>query len=282
MASKPQISLIIPHFNNGNYFSDCYLSLLDQDCTNWEAIIVDDCSTDNSLEQINALVKGDERFKLYTNDNNKGIGYTKRKCIELSSAPIFAFLDPDDTLLSTALSQITQAHSTYPQAGLIYSNLINCDASLNEISIHKAKQVTDLNDLSYLNFNGEISHFASFKRSFYNKTSGVDPYMQLAEDKDIFMKMCEIGPTKHLDLVLYKYRIHNKGASTNQNAEKALFWHWVALIKMAERRNLNIQDLFFEKFVQKNKYKEVAEALNRLEENKLVKIVRKIKSVINL
>ena len=88
--------------------------------------------------------------------------------------------------------------------------------------------------------------------------------------------MCEIAPVKYIDKDLYFYRVHNGGLSTNSNAEKALFWHWVALIKMAERRNINIEDLFIEHYIPKNKYLQLEDKINSLKKSRLLKLLYKL------
>lgn len=245
MNSK--VSVLIANYNNGSFFKDCYQSLIAQTYKGWEAVILDDCSTDNSLELISDLVKEDSRFKIFRNEENKGIGFTKRKLIQLSENDICGFLDPDDALEIDALEVILKAHYENPETGLVYSNFVYCDEHLAKMQSHKAKQITTL-DESYYNFNGEISHFVSFKKHIYLKTSGIDPFLKIAEDKDWYMKMCEVAPVLHIDIDLYLYRIHHGGISTNTNTEKAVFWHWVAMMKMAERRSVNIEELFLKQY----------------------------------
>jgi len=266
-----KFSLLIANYNNGHFFEKCYQSLLSQTETDWEAVILDDGSTDNSLDIIQQITQNDSRCKIYQNEGNKGIGYTKRRLIELSKAEICGFLDPDDALVSHALDIVLKTHEEHKEAGLVYSNLIFCDEHLNPKSVHKGKQITEL-DQSYYNFNGEISHFASFKKKIYNQTSGIDTFLKIAEDKDWYMKMCEVAPVKYIDEDLYLYRIHNNGISTNKNTEKALYWHWVALIKMAERRNVNIEDLFVQNYVSKRKYEHVTNTLGRVKNSRWAKL----------
>ncbi|WP_051881664.1 glycosyltransferase family 2 protein [Chryseobacterium soli] len=266
-----KFSLLIANYNNGHFFEKCYQSLLSQTETDWEAVILDDGSTDNSLGIIKQITQNDSRCKIYQNEGNKGIGYTKRRLIELSEAEICGFLDPDDALVSHALEIVLKTHEENKEAGLVYSNLIFCDEHLNPKSVHKGKQITEL-DQSYYNFNGEISHFASFKKKTYNQTSGIDTFLKIAEDKDWYMKMCEVAPVKYIDEDLYLYRIHNNGISTNKNTEKALYWHWVALIKMAERRNVNIEDLFVQNYVSKRKYEHVTNTLGRVKNSRWAKL----------
>ncbi|MDR6464082.1 glycosyltransferase [Chryseobacterium sediminis] len=266
-----KFSILIANYNNGHFFEKCCQSLVAQTETDWEAVILDDGSADDSLEVIKKIIGNDSRFKIYQNDQNRGIGYTKRRLIELAQSEICGFLDPDDALAPHALEIVLKTHSEYPEAGLVYSNFVRCDENLTPLSVHKAKQIIAL-DQAYYNFNAEISHFVTFKKKIYEKTSGIDPFLKIAEDKDWYMKMCEIAPVKYIDEDLYLYRIHDSGISTTKNAEKALFWHWVALIKMAERRNINVEDLFLQSYVPKKKYDQAINQLNHVKNSRWAKL----------
>ena len=277
---SPKISILIANYNNGHFFKDCYDSLISQTEKDWEAIVVDDCSTDNSVEVIKTLISEDARFRFYQNEKNLGYQRTLIKAIELSTAEIFGRVDPDDALTIYALELSLKAHQENPKAGLVYSNFKIADENLRELSIHKGKQILELNE-DYMNFRGEISHFATFKREIYNQTSGIDAFNKRAEDKDIYMKMCEVAQVKHIDEVMYLYRIHTGGASTNNNAERALFWHFVALMKMAERRNINIEDLFHQKLVRRYLFEIENRKVDLLKKNRWVKLGVKLGLVKN-
>ncbi len=262
MYPPPKISILIANYNNGHFFKDCYDGLIAQTCQAWEAIVIDDCSTDNSVATIQKLTGNDFRFRFYENEYNIGYQKTIAKAIELSATDIFGRVDPDDALMPEAVELSLKAHEENPEVGLVYSNFIFCNEDLEKISSHKGKQITEL-DMDYFNFDAEISHFATFKKEMYHKTSGIDVFNKKAEDKDIYMKMCEAAPVKYIDEDLYLYRLHDGGISTNKNGDKAYFWHWVALIKMAERRNINLEELFLEKFVRSEIYqKEKEESQN--------------------
>lgn len=254
MNSK-KISIIIANYNNGHFFKDCFKSLINQTSQDWEAIVIDDKSTDDSSSVITDLIKEDNRFKFYQNSENIGYQRTLIKGIELSTSSLFARLDPDDALEPSAIAKSVETHELFPQAGLVYSNFTYCDHNLNRLGISYAKQINELNE-SYLNFNAEISHFASFKKEIYKQTTGIDVFIKRAEDKDIYMKMCEIAPVKYINENLYLYRLHNQSISSQENSQKALFWHWVALIKMAERTNTNIETLFVNSFISKQELRE--------------------------
>lgn len=253
----PKISLLISNFNNGQYFKDCCYSLLSQTEQDWEAIVIDDCSTDDSINQIEACIGSDARFRFYRNEENIGYQRCTIKAIGLSKAPLLARLDPDDALRPTALEKALGIHDEKEQVSLVYSNFTWCDAHLTPLQEHQAVQVEQASGEAFYNFQGEISHFATFKKAFYEQTSGIDPFIKRAEDKDLYMKLCEVAPVKHIDESLYLYRVHDKGMSTNKNADRALYWHWVALVKMSERTGTNLEDLFLAHFTRKDLVKRV-------------------------
>jgi glycosyltransferase involved in cell wall biosynthesis len=258
--SSPKITIIVANYNNRSYILDCLTSITAQTFEDWETIIIDDASTDNSEDLILPLIKGDTRFTYVRNEKNLGYQSTLIKAIELSKAEIFGRLDPDDALKPDAVELSLKSHEENPDVGLVYTDLIFCDENLNEVSVYEAKQMDDLDDM-YLNFHGEISHFATFKKNIYNKTEGINPYFKIAEDKDIYMKMCEVAPVKHLNKALYMYRMHSAGMSQGTKAREAFFWHWVAIIKMAERRNVEISDLFYSSFVLKEDFDNISKRL---------------------
>lgn len=259
MDNNPLFSILIANYNNGKYFIDCYNSILSQSYQNWEAIIVDDCSTDNSVEQIKNIVGTDKRFKIFKNEQNSGVGFTKNRCIALANGELCAFVDPDDAIVPSAIEIMIKQHTEHPETSLIYSNFIFCNALLEKKNTFQQRQIQN-NDSTFFNQKGEISHFAVFKKSAYNQTSGLDTSMKRAIDQDLYLKLYDIAPVKHIDKDLYLYRIHEGGISTNSNIDKAYFWHWEAIKSTAKRRHLSIEDIFLEKFERRERYaKEVEE-----------------------
>lgn len=240
----PKISVVIPHYNSGAYFQQAYDSLVQQTESNWEAVIVDDASTDGSLELVKSFIDGDERFVLYENEVNQGAASAFQTAIEKSQADIFLRLDPDDALAPQALETMLNAHAEHPNVGLIYSNHYVCDEFLNVKHVHECRQITHITTEESFLYHCEIAQLASFKREFFEKTDGVHTFNKRAEDVDMYLKMCEVAPVVYIPENLYYYRIHPGSRRQFENKERAGFWYWVAAIKMAERRKLNIEDFF--------------------------------------
>lgn len=249
----PLFSILIANYNNGLYLSEALDSVYRQTYENWEIIIVDDNSSDQSSDVYQALNE-DKRICIIYNDKNQGAGYTKKRCVDNATGSICGFLDPDDALADDALEKMIKAHSINPNASLIYSTSYRCDEHLNITQRNDAPKKIKDNDPYFFNLEGSISHFASFKKDSYLQTKGIDPYLKRAVDQDLYLKLYEVGETHYINEALYYYRIHKGGISTNQNIEKAYYWHWVVLIETGKRRDIDMEDMFCETFIRKSEY----------------------------
>ena len=269
-------SILIAHYNNATYFKDCYKSLLAQTFQNFEIIIVDDFSDNDDFFVVKELTQNDSRVSIYRNDSNKGVGYTKRKLVEFAKGNICGFVDPDDTLKPNAIERMISEHNKNPKASIINSNLALCDEKLIELNCTKVKQIENQNDPFFFNMLGQISHFVTFKKSYYNKTSGINAYFRIAEDQDIYIKLYEVGESIQIDDVLYNYRVNPLSLTNSSKQEISIYWHWVAAIKSAERRNVNIENLFLENFVKKSDYNKLTHKIDLLKKSRLLKFLYKL------
>ncbi len=279
-------SILIANYNNGRFFKDCYNSILEQTYTDWEVIIVDDASTDDSVETIERFIKDDDRFHLFKNEINNGCGFTKRKCAEEARGKFCGFLDPDDALLPCALEEMVNAFGKNPDAVLIHSNLYICSEKLERKGLHPAAGlVKDIGDY-YFNYAppynnaGPVVAFTAFLKSAYLETDGIDPHMLRAVDQDLYLKLWEIGSFSYLDKPLYLYRIHEGGISHPNKGGRAYYWHWYATIQAAKRRNLNIEDMFTDTFISKSKYDRLLKSITNSEFHKLSKIFAPVKGAL--
>ncbi len=228
-------SVLIANYNNGRYLQDAIDSVLAQTYTNWEVILVDDNSIDNSFV-IYEKYKNDIRFHIYYNDENKGCGYTKRRCVELANGRICAFLDPDDTLAGDdAIDIMVRRHYDNPEVAMIYSNYYQVDENLNVINSARnsdiAESETILETAAW-----PVFHWVSFKKSYYDKTDGIDSFMRRAVDIDLYYKLEEVGRLLHINEYLYKYRVNAGSISMNDNMYKSHIWHSYSCINAMKRR----------------------------------------------
>lgn len=233
-----KFSILIAHYNNFEYFKDCYQSILNQTYQDFEVIIVDDCSTDGSYEKVKDWVKDDSRFKVFQNEENKGVGYTKKRCIDLANGEYCAFLDPDDAISPNAL-QCSLENFVSHQIVAVYSQIQMCDSHLNFIKLFPNQQQIENGNNLFLNIFFEVNHFFVFKREAYLKTIGIDTSLTSAVDQDLYLKLYEIGNFKFIPKANYLYRLHDKGVSQEKSKKEKLNknWHKV-LYNTLKRRNI--------------------------------------------
>lgn len=120
---SPTISVIIPMYNAENYIAECLESLLAQTFQNFEVILVDDCSTDNSVAVAkNFIGKFGGNFILVTTEKNSGnFGYTARnKGFDLAHGEYIFFMDADDLISNTAFQELYTAAKNF-EADVVYT-----------------------------------------------------------------------------------------------------------------------------------------------------------------
>jgi glycosyltransferase involved in cell wall biosynthesis len=127
------VTIVIPTFNRSTFIKNALLSIQKQSYQNWECIVVDDFSTDNTKDIVQNLMKFDTRFKVITNQRKKGAQGARNTGIINAKAEWIAFNDSDDEWLTCKLErqlQILQDKQFNPLL-VIYSDCIVKDHSTN-------------------------------------------------------------------------------------------------------------------------------------------------------
>lgn len=241
-------SILIAHYNNYDYFTECYQSILKQTHQNFEIILVDDCSTDDSLEKIIKLTENEHRIKIYKNKENKGVGYTKRKCVELATGDICGFVDPDDAIVENALECCLEQYKNQDIVAT-HSQLLMCDSNLKSSYIFPNTKAIKNGKPMFFNILYEVNHFFTFKISAYDKTYGINPELSSAVDQDLYLKLYEIGEFKYIQEPLYLYRLHEKGVSQEKSKKDKLNENWHKVLEDTIKRR-NIKKLYGKKIIE--------------------------------
>lgn len=142
MSYTPLVSIIIPVYNAGDLLQNCLHSVLQQTYQNWEVILVNDGSTDNTIENASRLIASDSRIRLIHQDN-QGAATARNLAIEHSKGEYFFFLDSDDTLSEDTISYMLQL--------------------MQETNTELA-----ITGVAYYNQLGQIYKKATFKKGVYN------------------------------------------------------------------------------------------------------------------
>ena len=119
-SDDPLVSVIIPLYNGARYISETLQSVLNQSHGNFEIVVVDDGSKDDSAEIVKAI--SDPRIK-YTSQENKGIAGARNTGIKLSRGEYITFLDQDDLFHREKLEREVDAFKQHPGVGVVYSEV---------------------------------------------------------------------------------------------------------------------------------------------------------------
>lgn len=234
-------SVLIAHFNNHIFFKDCYLSLLQQTYGDFEIVILDDCSNMESFKAIVELTENNPKVRIFRNSQNRGVGYTKKKLLELAHGEFLAFIDPDDAITANALQSCVKNLQENIKSIAVYSMLWWCSDSLNPKHIFKSTRKIRNGDPMFFNLKSEVAHLFVFRRSAYLKTEGINENLSSAVDQDLYLKLYEIGEFKFIRKPLYYYRAHDKGVSQDKVKKTTLRENWnTVLSDTAERRKIAI------------------------------------------
>src|SRR5947209_17719180 len=120
--SEPRISVIIPNYNHAHFLPRCLDAQLNQPVLPYEIIVVDDASTDSSMEILNQYAQRNPVIRVYRNEKNSGTNFSVNRGLELSRVDYVLFPGADDEVRPALYEQAIRMFKTYPQAG-VFSGL---------------------------------------------------------------------------------------------------------------------------------------------------------------
>lgn len=223
LKMNPTVSVIIPNYNYGRFLREAIESVLAQTYPCREIIVVDDGSTDNSLEILAAYEK--DKVKVIR-QKNCGVGAARNAGVKASSGDLVAFLDADDIWLPEKLEKQVSIFQSDPEIGLVSCGMQEFDMQGNIINYQKS-QVGWLS-ASVVAFETELIVSGSaviIRRNVFNKISGFDEREELhpSEDLEFFFRVSRICKIGFAQDVLVRYRNHgNNGHLKLPRFERAM------------------------------------------------------------
>lgn len=227
-TDNPKISIAMTTYNTAKYVKKAIKSIKTQSYDNWELVIVDDRSTDNTIKVAKEAIAHygiKSKTKIIRRSQNGGYGHSLKTAIEKSSGELVAIVDSDDALGSSkALLIMVDAHMKNPDASLIYSTYYVCRGKKLKVEGSKLKKITPIPaGKTYLGGKmrkWRVSHLKVFKRSSYDKTSGLDEQLLKSVDNDLILKLEEVGKLIYIPQPLYFYR-RREGSITSMFSKRS-------------------------------------------------------------
>jgi len=214
--AQPLVSVIIPAYKAGQYLEETVRSVLKQDYTNFELIIVDDGSPDNQAATIAPVVASDDRIQ-YIKQKNGGVSSARNHGYRLSQGQYLAFLDADDVWLPDNLSSKVAKFEEEEAFGLVHSDSAIMDEHSQKTGkIKQGKEGQLLEDL--LLWKGTCVPTPSsilVKRAVIEKVGGFDLELSNAADQEFFFRVAKHYKIGRVPRVTWQYRIHQNNMHSN-------------------------------------------------------------------
>jgi glycosyltransferase involved in cell wall biosynthesis len=217
-----KVSVLMPTYNYARYLPLAIKSVLSQSYSDFELIIVDDCSTDGSKELVEEWKLSDDRVVAVYHDKNRGVAEARNSGLAVSSGEFIAFCDSDDVWLEDKLRVQFDALSKAPEVGILHSDsaIIDCIGNLTgerfSALYHRKNQPLSgalLEELCQRNF--LCVPTVILRREAIKFAGGFDVSLRSLEDWVCWTKISSKYSFSYIDEVLAHYRIHGESLSSN-------------------------------------------------------------------
>lgn len=228
MTNNPLVSVLIPTYNSEKYIKDTLEGILNQTYDNLEIVVIDDASTDKTLDIVRKYT--DKRIKLFLNNKNLGISGNMNKGIKLSNGKYLAIMDADDWSYPYRIEQQVNLMEDNPKVVLCSGYMDICDEDLNFINT-RSYPTTDKNIRKAIVRYDPISHPASMWRvSKLIKTSLYNKNFPICRDYDLIVRISEFGEFQNISKSLIKYRVR-KDSETGKRIRQTQWYSFYIQMK---------------------------------------------------
>lgn len=214
------VSIIMPSYNTALYIKETIQSVLDQTYTNWELIIVDDCSTDNTEEVLATI--NDSRIRYFKNEKNSGAAVSRNKALRAAKGQWIAFLDSDDLWMPEKLEkQINFMKKNGYSFSYTNYEEIDVDGNKTGIKITGPKRITKTGMFNYC-WPGCLTVM------FDADKIGLIQIEDIKKNNDyaMWLKVCQKADCYLLDEYLAQYRKGRAGSVSTHSIKTMIGWHY--------------------------------------------------------
>ena len=225
------VSIIMPSYNTANFISESIKSVMAQTYTNWELIIVDDCSTDNTDDVVKPYLNA-SRIIYIKNPKNSGAAVSRNRALREAKGKWIAFLDSDDLWMSEKLEkQIAfMKENDYHFSYTKYEEM-NAVGQTTGVTVSGPKKITKV---GMFNFCWPGCLTVMYDREYIGDIQITD--IKKNNDYAMWLKICRKADCYLLDEILAKYRRGRIGSVSTHSVRTMIGWHY-KLYREAEGQN---------------------------------------------
>lgn len=218
-TSKPLVSIAMPMYNGEAYLREAIDSILEQTYRHIDLIIIDDGSTDNSINIVESY--RDSRIRFFKNDRNRGVSYTRNWAIELAKGNYLAWMDCDDISLPDKIENqvgFMQANPSVAVCGTSYLRFFENEVFYTDIAKDRHEEIRT----NFIFKPATIFMPTAMLRTEVIKKEKLlfDESLPMAEDYDFFQRLCEKQKASNLTEVLFHYRDNPNSLTSTFKSKK--------------------------------------------------------------
>jgi glycosyltransferase involved in cell wall biosynthesis len=217
MTASPKVTVVIPVYNREKYIAAAVEGILAQTFSNFELLVIDDGSTDNSVDIVRSY--SDPRLRLVCNETNLGVPKTRNRGIELAQGEYLAFLDSDDWAYPERLAKQVAFLDSHPDYAAVGAWVVWMDEEGRTLKRIKRKALLPDEIAAQRLFQSGIENSASMARTAVLREYGHQEDYELSEDFDLWARIAAKYKLATLPEVLVRRRIHS-GQITQEKAHR--------------------------------------------------------------
>ena len=215
--NKPKVSIVLPCYNGASMLPQAIDSVLSQTFTDWELIIVNDCSTDNTLEIAKSYEGKDCRIKVVSNPVNKKLPASLNEGFSHARGDYYTWTSDDNILLPNMLKVLCNYLDNHDDIGFVASDYDAIDAEGNYI-----KTISVPDDINIcMPLNDYVGASFMYRSDIARNVGPYDVSLFLVEDYDYWIRIwkeCKVGVIHD---VLYRYRWHSNSLTEKRKKDIA-------------------------------------------------------------
>lgn len=209
------ISVVLPTYNGSKYIKQSIESIINQTYKEWELIVIDDCSTDDTNKIVQEYTLKDNRIKLYKNETNKRLPASLNTGFAKTSGEYLTWTSDDNIYKENAFEKMIEYFQLNSDVGFVFSNMTIIDENGN-IKQKNSYIPSSMEEIKYKNIVG-----ASFmyKREVYKTIGDYDTSKFLIEDYDYWLRISRKFKIRFINDSLYFYRTHSGSLTESKNSQ---------------------------------------------------------------
>jgi glycosyltransferase involved in cell wall biosynthesis len=240
MIDSPLISIVTPSFNQGCFIGEALASVRLQNYANWEHLVADGASTDDTVDILRTLTEERAQLNLsWVSERDSGQSQALNKGFRNAKGEIIGWLNSDDRYRPKCFEQVAKAFEENPEIDIIYGDYLIVDESGKPLQIRREIEFNEF-ILRYHHVLYIPTTATFFRRRVFDENNWLSESLQYAMDLEFFIRLSAQGYRfKHIPEVLAEFRLHPDSKTCSSSDKQRMEHQQVILATMPVLRGVN-------------------------------------------